>query len=314
MEVFMTRFIFLAWAAVTIGATVSVAAPTTAPSPSPASVTASPVSHSSVLVLPFAPIAGASQWIGNAVQEDLATELARHSRLDVLAPANAQAVSDAATASRIGRDKGASLVAFGTYQIVESELRINGELIDTASAKPLAAQKTTGSERALFQMEDQLAAQAVASLPPALIKLPEDYVAANRPASLTPPADNDASASYNSQGFYITPGPDYVPTFDYNGGSTATTSNSAYAPSTAAYSDDYPWYDDDPFWGDGLFFTDGFGDHRHDHDPHRIDGGVSHTPQSLSNKGVSTAPAAHNPTSNDGFHTAGSYHGGGMHH
>jgi hypothetical protein len=79
------------------------------------------------------------------------------------------------------------------------------------------------------------------------------------------PSGNEASGPYNSQGFYVTPGPDYLPSYDYTGGSApAATYDNSYAPS--AYPDDYPWYGNDPFWGDDFFFLGGFGDHRDDHD------------------------------------------------
>jgi TolB-like protein len=329
MEIFMNRFSFLAGAAaIMIGAGVSMAAPTTAPSQPPAeSVTASPATYSSVLVLPFAPVAGASDWIGKGIQEDLATDMVQASRLNVLTPTDAPAASDSAAACKIGQDIGASLVAFGTYQIVDSDVRINGQLVDTATGKPLAALKATGPRRDLFHMEDLLATQAVASLPPTSIKVGNGaYASTNESASPAEP--------FNSQGFYVTPGPDFTPTYDH---SAATTPATTYVNGYSANPYDYA-YDgyDYPFFGDGFFFISGFGDHHHhdrdhDGDGHRFNGTdlqqpevfrgasenspasgeISQSTHTFSDGGSThTATTFHNSVNSAGMHAAGNVGGG----
>ena len=114
--------------------------------------------------------------------------MVRMSRLNVLTPSDAPATSDSAVAAKVGHDTGASLVAFGTYQIVDTDVRINGQLVDAATGKQIAALKATGPRRDLFHMEDLLAAQAVASLPPASIKLGGGaYASTNEATSQTEP-------------------------------------------------------------------------------------------------------------------------------
>jgi len=308
----MNRFSFLAGAAALIGAVVAGAAPTTAPSPPPAAiVTGSPATYSSVLVLPFAPAASASDWIGKGIQEDLATELVRQSRLEVLTPPDVQAVSDAATAFRIGRDRGASLVAFGTYQILDPDVRINGQLIDVSSGQAIAALKATGPRRDLFHMQDLLAAQAVASLPPASIKLIGGaYASNNESTAAASPPGNNATGPYNSQGYYVTPGPDYVPTYDNSAESAPAASyDNGYSTYTQAYPYDYPWYAYDyPFWGDG-FFIGGFGDHRHDRDHGRGANGTE-SYQSGAFTGAGVRLQTFNSSAGNGFHSAGGSGGG----
>jgi TolB-like protein len=345
----MIRFKLLAGVVTLMGLVCIGAAPTTAPSqPPPASVTANSASYSSVLVLPFAPVAGASDWIGKGNQEDLATELVRQSRLDVLTPADAQAVSDAAIAAQVGRDKGASLVAFGTYQIQDTDVRINGQLIDTASGKPLAALKATGPRRDLFHMEDLLAAQAVASLPPASVKLGSGAYASNDEATAPPAAGGNSNATqqYNSQGYYVTPGPDFTPTYNY--GTTSYPADTSYDGGYSPYyTQSYPYNDYPydysgygygyPFWGDGfLFIGGGFGrGHFHDrgHDGHWYNGTESHhlggyngfaarspdvgersTVRSFGEGSFRSAPTFRGSVSSGGFHSAGGFggfHGGG---
>jgi TolB-like protein len=220
-------------------------------------------------------VAGASDWIGKGVQEDLATELVRQSRLDVLTPADAQPVSDPVAAAKIGRDKGASLVAFGTYQILDTDVRINGQLVDSNTGKAVAALKATGPRRDLFHMEDLLASQAIASLPPGSIKVGAGaYAASNEPAPAPAPASTNyyatqATEPYNAQGYYVTPGPDYTPTYDY-GASVSVPATPYYGNGYSTYSEPYPygypWYGySSPFWGGGFFIIGG-NNHHHDHD------------------------------------------------
>lgn len=273
----MNRIAYLAGAAALVGAAITfAAAPAAAPQEPPtAAAVASPASYSSVLVLPFEPVAGASQWIGKGVQEDLATELVRQSRLNVLTPTDVQPVSDPAAAAKIGRDKGASLVAFGTYQILDTDVRINGQLIDSKTGKAVAALKATGQRRDLFHMEDLLAAQAVASLPPSSVKVGGGaYAASNEPPPAPAPAStnyyaNQTTEPYNAQGYYVTPGPDYTPTYDYGASVSVPATpyyGNGYSTYDEPYSYGYPWYGySSPFWGGGLFFIGG-NNHHHDHD------------------------------------------------
>ncbi len=278
----MNRLVQLAGAVSLLAAVVSFAAdpapPAPTPGPAPVAAPAAPQSYSSVLVLPFAPVAGASDWIGKGVQEDLATELVRQSKLDVLTPADVQAVSDPAAAAKVGRDKGASLVAFGSYQILETEVRINGQLVDAATGKPLAALKATGQRRDLFHMEDLLAAQAVASLPPSSIRVGGGaYAASSEPAPAPGSTSTQSYQPYNAQGYYVTPGPDYTPAYNYAAAETTaptTTYDGGYTTYPQPYYNyGYPWYGYDyPFWGGSGFFFIGGGGRHHDHDGHWHDG------------------------------------------
>jgi len=312
----------------------------TAPAQTAAAIIpATPASYSSVLVLPFAPVAGASDWIGKGIQEDLATELVRQSRLDVLTPTDAQPAADAVDATRIARDKGASLVAFGTYQIQDTDVRINGQLIDTATGKPIAALKATGPRRDLFHMEDVLAAQAVASLPPTSIKVGGGaYASTSEAGAPAASGANYATQPYNSEGYYVTPAPDYTVNPGYGATTYTPTYDQGDAPYTSAYPYDYPydypWYGYGyPYWGGGFFVVGGFGGRHHDHgrdgggrffngteshelgrfngvDARSTVAGEGSAMRSFSEGGFTrSAPAFHESVGSGGFHAASGFGG-----
>ena len=77
----------------------------------------------------------------------------------------------------------------------------------------------------------------------------------------------------------MTPGPDFTPTYDYNGAAAPATN---YVNGSSANPYDYPYYDYDyPFFGDGFFLIGGFGDHRRDrdHNGRGFNGTGSHQPE-----------------------------------
>ncbi len=115
-----------------------------------------------VLVMPFAPIGDATRlgWVGQAVQQNMMTELARVRSLKVVAgKMEAGAANDADAVKKIAREAGAVFVIFGNFQLVEPDLRITGEMIDVGTGQSIAGLKATGALRDLFDMEDTLAGQ-----------------------------------------------------------------------------------------------------------------------------------------------------------
>jgi TolB-like protein len=257
----MTRLIVkLGSLAVTALLTTAVfAEPTTAPATAVPATTRQlivevPSHYASVLVLPFSPVSGSSDWIGKAVQEDLGTELVKQTRLSVVTPANSEPAADLDAATKIGHDHNVSLVAFGTYQVVDSQVRLNGQVVDVLAGRAIAALKATGERRDLFRMEDLLAGQVVAVLPPEAIKVGGGAYASDTPAV------SRYTEPYNSQGFYVTPGPDIQPIYNSYTYNYAAAPDYAYPPYSSGY--DYPLY------GSGFIFLGGFG-HGHDHDGDR---------------------------------------------
>lgn len=138
-----------------------------------------------VLVVPFQPLGDAAPpWVGDGIREDLAAELGRQGWLRVVElppaapgarrdaarepgdpgapqlPPKAAAPTPAEAARRAGRDAGADVAVYGSYQLVGDVLRITGRVIDVRSGNSLGTLKATGPLDDLFRLEDEVAAQA----------------------------------------------------------------------------------------------------------------------------------------------------------
>jgi TolB-like protein len=84
-----------------------------------------------VLLLPFDPVGdGAKPWIAKAVQQNLIAEL---SRVNSVTPATGEAgVANLNAAVTLGENAKADYVVYGTYQTVEGDLRITGQVVDVS--------------------------------------------------------------------------------------------------------------------------------------------------------------------------------------
>lgn len=122
-----------------------------------------------LLLLPFDEIgAGAKQsWISRAIQQSMTAELSRLRWVQLLdaTPASSSPATDAAQAIRIAKAAGAQLVIFGSYQIVQADLRVTGQVLDVQTGRAVGGLKATGAIRDLFALEDTLAEQAKRLLP-----------------------------------------------------------------------------------------------------------------------------------------------------
>ncbi len=108
-----------------------------------------------VLVVPFASAGnGDREWISKGIQQDLTADLIRASRLHVIAPTDLPPAQDADAALKVGRDNRAAFVIFGHFQVVDSNVRITGQVLETTSGQSIGALKATGPTRDLFNMED----------------------------------------------------------------------------------------------------------------------------------------------------------------
>jgi TolB-like protein len=117
-----------------------------------------------VLLLPFDSIGPAEkQWVAKAVQQNLLAEL---SRVNSVQPLVADKIArDQTDALKLAADANADYVVFGSYQSVEGDLRITGQVIEVARKQAVAGLKTTGTQRDLFGMEDVIANQVKRALP-----------------------------------------------------------------------------------------------------------------------------------------------------
>jgi TolB-like protein len=232
--------------------------------PVPAPASAQPL----VLFVPLKQLSDTAgrEWVAEAIQENLISEAARAGdRAQVLdKPA---ATSDSATALRDGRDAGASIVVFGSYQVVGDQIRVTAQACDVASGRMVAPIAATGDLRDLFKIEDLLAEQIRPALPrttaattpqiiygtpdSAAVANPNDAVANPNPQTqgIYPYTAANPDAANYPNGYPASAYPYYYPDYDYS---------SAY-PGYA-----YPYYY--PYYGYGPVFYGGFywgGGYRH---------------------------------------------------
>ena len=131
-----------------------------------------------VLILPFESIGPEPKdWIARALSQNLMAELARVPSIE---PAAGAPVTDQETAVRVAQATGAKFVVFGSYQAVDSDLRITGQVVDTETKQAVGGLKATGTLRDLFGLEDTIASQVKRALTqgqpqpaPAAAKAPE---------------------------------------------------------------------------------------------------------------------------------------------
>ena len=145
-----------------------------------------------VLVLPFeavGPEQGQKGWVARALQQSLMAEL---SRVGSVKPVSGTATpGDLEMAMRVAQASEARYVIFGSYQAVDSDLRITGQVVDVSTKQSVAGLKATGTLRDLFGLEDTIAAQVKRALPGAAMQPPAPAAAAEmlvqpRPADAPP--------------------------------------------------------------------------------------------------------------------------------
>ncbi len=148
-----------------------------------------------ILILPFALLAENDKqaWIGLAIRENLQAELGRLQLVEVVAapqPAPGQQplrldALEAQPALDIGRAARADIVVFGTYQLVEPEIRVTGQALEAATGKNLGSLKVNGDTRDLLKLEDALSQHLVQVLVDrGWIPVPDGHV----PVALADPA------------------------------------------------------------------------------------------------------------------------------
>jgi TolB-like protein len=125
-----------------------------------------------VLVLPFVPPSGKDLgWIGKGIQQNVVAELSPNLKGGAIARPEAQPTDDTDAAIRAARDAHAAVVIFGSTQLIGNEIRVTGAVLDTGTAKTLGTLKATGPLETLFRLEDDLANQALQSLPRTALNL-----------------------------------------------------------------------------------------------------------------------------------------------
>lgn len=230
----------------------------TQPAAAPATRPANPL----VLVLPIAPPEGSYAWVGKAIQQDIMVDLQQMTRARVIAPSVAPA-ADADAALRAARDANADYVAFGNAQVLGSQLRVTGQVLDARTGQSVSPLKVTAPVDNLFPLEDALAAQAARAISPtstaALPTDPDAYVRAQPSQPPAPMPQVTTGPQYESV-------PAYVPSYY-----TESPGGYAAAPYPYYYSPGYyyPGYLAYGWWGPGVVIVrnhwHGNVDHGFDH-------------------------------------------------
>ncbi len=238
-------------------------APPSLPSASTPAPNPPEIANATILVAPFASAGnGDREWISKGIQQDLTADLIRSSRLHVVAPTDLPAVQDADAALKIGRDSHAAFVIFGHFQVVETNVRITGQVLETASGQSIGALKATGPTRDLFNMEDALSGQVISALPKQMLvergntaPMPYVYEPSSTPSQTAPAPTSDESGYYAPQTYVQATSP-YTSDYSYT--------PQAYVPdydnSDYGYGPYYPYYYN--YWYPGFVVIGG---HHHDH-------------------------------------------------
>jgi TolB-like protein len=126
-----------------------------------------------VLLVPFDSVGPVEkEWVAKALQQNLIAVLRRVNSFQRVTCAGGVGGLEAALTA--GGDGGADYVVFGSYQAVEGDLRITGQVVEVSKRQAVAGLKSTGSQRDLFGMEDVISNQVKRALPqPVAVAKPE---------------------------------------------------------------------------------------------------------------------------------------------
>ncbi len=212
-----------------------------------------------VLVLPFEEIdANPTQaWIGQAIQQSLVADL---SQMPALQPGPGEARAQREHAVEAAREAGARYVVLGSFQLVDPQLRITGQVIDATSGEVLGGLKSTGTVRDLFAMQDTIGTQAKRILNQAT--RPAETPASTEPAAPQPSVVRvevvqkaaEPGTSYRGSGLQqaVQRGSvqQYARTYDYR-----YSYPGYYSPRYLNYTYGYPYYGGYPYYYGGYPYT-----------------------------------------------------------
>jgi adenylate cyclase len=121
----------------------------------------------SVAVLPFANMSAdaGDTYFADGITEDLITELAKLSAVDVIARNSVFKYKDQPAAPKdVARDLGVGFIVEGSVSRAGNQIRITAQLIDAASGGLLWADKYDRSAADVFAIEDETVSKIVAAL------------------------------------------------------------------------------------------------------------------------------------------------------
>jgi TolB-like protein len=217
-----------------------------------------------IVVLPFTALNPNQEqaWLGRSIQQSVLADLT------AAAPGRVTSadveVTDMSAAAEIGKHTGALYVVHGSFTTLPTSagvqgLRIMGEVVESASARPVASFKATGLYSEIFRLEDQVASQIRQRMPGVL---PSPVPPQNAPeVAQSEPAQSQPLPQVNEYySTYSTP-QTYVPSDAYYNYYYATP---YYSPYYYGYGYGYPYGYFGLGWGTAFFFGSSH-DHFHDH-------------------------------------------------
>jgi TolB-like protein/DNA-binding SARP family transcriptional activator/Tfp pilus assembly protein PilF len=125
----------------------------------------------SIVVLPFQNLSGdpEQEYFSDGIVEEITTALSRFRSLFVIARNSAFTYKGRAVDVRqVGRELGVRYLLEGSVRKAANRIRITGQLIDAASAAHLWADRFDGTPEDIFDLQDQVTANVVGAISPAL--------------------------------------------------------------------------------------------------------------------------------------------------
>ena len=124
-------------------------------------------SRPSVAVLPFANLGGdpGQDYFADGITEDLITDLTKLSGLDVIARNSVFAYKDKPAAlADVARDLGVRFVVEGSVRRTGEQIRLNAQLIDTATGDNLWANRFDRGMAGVFAVQDEMSGEIAEAL------------------------------------------------------------------------------------------------------------------------------------------------------
>lgn len=120
-----------------------------------------------IAVLYFDNLSGVKEdeYLRDGITEDITTELSKIKGLQTFSRAMVLAYRDKpVTAGKVGRETGASYVLTGSVRRAGTRLRINAQLVDTATDLPLWSERYDREMTDVFVLQDEIAQKIAAAL------------------------------------------------------------------------------------------------------------------------------------------------------
>jgi len=140
-----------------------------------------------IAVLPFRNLSGdpKEDYFGEGITEDIVTALSRGRSLYVIARDSTLRYRDQRSDPReIANQLGVRYIVEGSVRRVDSRLRISAELIDAPRLRTIWAERYDGATDDLFEFQDRIAANVVATIEPQVYEAESERVRTKPTASL----------------------------------------------------------------------------------------------------------------------------------